>query len=511
MRNMLRNSLMLVAAVCTMLPSISYAQAERAEGAIYLRPHIGIAYYLGDNEKSPFNFDGDLFDDGLPYSAGVELGYQFNPRYSLGLGVTFGKYTGITEFVNGMDISDHPSTRTSVSLLARYLLSEGRIAPYLVGGLHASFGTTAVYAAGACLTTGPCAESDETSFGPSVGVGLDFLINDNTSFFLEHGAHLTFSDTKADGYDGNGFGGFDFLGRTAAGLKFNLTRFVPVVVESVVCPADAVETGTPITFSGAVNEKATQPVVATWDFGDGATAPGLTATHTFTSAGTYDVSLTAANGKGKGRDVRTCPVTVNEACQEASIVSMRASSMDPDTQTVIRFSANVAGTPEISYVWDFGDGTTSSSTSPTHTYSSAGSYTVTLEVTNCGGSVSRTMTVTVDPYEAAICREVTEMNAAFFTRNSSTLTTEAREALRENLEILLECPNLNARLEGWAAPGERRAQELSEDRARAVEQFYVDNGVPASRLVTAGMGRATGTSKKEGSAGYRRVDTIPVR
>ena len=55
-------------------------------------------------------------------------------------------------------------------------------------------------------------------------------------------------------------------------------------------------------------------------------------------------------------------------------------------------------------------------------------------------------------------------------------------------------------------------QELSEDRARAVEQFYVDNGIPASRIMTVGLGRASGlTSKKEGLAQYRRVDTIPVR
>ena len=82
---------------------------------------------------------------------------------------------------------------------------------------------------------------------------------------------------------------------------------------------------------------------------------------------------------------------------------------------------------------------------------------------------------------------------------------------RENLEILLECPNLNVRVEGWSAPGERRPQELSDDRARAVEQFYVDNGVSASRIVSTGMGRSESGSKKEGLAQFRRVDTIPVR
>jgi outer membrane protein OmpA-like peptidoglycan-associated protein len=104
------------------------------------------------------------------------------------------------------------------------------------------------------------------------------------------------------------------------------------------------------------------------------------------------------------------------------------------------------------------------------------------------------------------------MNPVFFDRNSSTLSEEARGKLQENLEILGECPNLNVRVEGWAAPGERSTQELSADRAKAVEQFYVDNGIALSRLMTVGMGRAEGmTSKKEGLAGYRRVDTIPVR
>jgi outer membrane protein OmpA-like peptidoglycan-associated protein len=399
-----------------------------------------------------------------------------------------------------------------VQLIARYLLSEGKIAPYLQAGLHATFGKTAVYASGACLTTGPCEEESRTSFGPLVGVGLDFLINENTSFFVEFGSNLTFGDDAADGYEDGGFGPFDFLGATSIGLKLNLTRFTPVEVTDLVCPADEVETDAPITFSAMVNENATKPVDGMWDFGDGNTAPGLTATHTFARAGSYNVVFTATNGKGKGSSSRTCPVTVVPACEAAAIVSMRASSTSPDTQTDVRFTANVTGTSPMTYRWDFGDGNTSSSANPSHTYSRAGTYTVTLEVTNCGGTVRRTMTITVTPYEAAICREITEMTSVYFDRNASTLSGEARQGLNENLQILQQCPNLNVRVEGLAAPGERMPQELSEDRARAVEQFYVDNGIPASRIMTVGLGRATGlTSKKEGLAGYRRVDTIPVR
>jgi PKD repeat protein/outer membrane protein W len=512
MRNLLRISALLIVAAASVLPQSLYAQSKRADKTAFLRPQVGIAYYLGDNEKSPFNFDGDLFDNDFSYSAALEVGYQFNPRYSLGLGIRSASYGGITEFVNGMDVSSHPTTRTSVELTARYLLSEGRIAPYVQGGLHTTFGKTALFSPGApCLTTGVCATSNETSFGPLLGFGLDFLISDNTSFFIEHGVNLTFGDARADGYDGNGFGGFDYLGHTSLGLKLNLKRFTPVVVDNIVCPVETIETGTPIMFTGSVNPDATLPVAGSWDFGDGGTGSGLSASHSFSSAGSFDVAFTATNGMGKGRDVRTCPVTVKPACEAAEIVSMSASQMNPDTETSVRFSSSVSGSSPVTYSWDFGDGSSSTEANPSHTFKTAGSYTVTLSVTNCGGTVTRTITVDVDPYEAAICREITEMNSALFARNSSTLSAEARATLQENLEILLECPNLNVRVEGWATPGERRAQQLSEDRAHAAEQFYMDNGVAASRMVTAGMGRARGTSKKEGMSGYRRVDTIPVR
>ena len=55
------------------------------------------------------------------------------------------------------------------------------------------------------------------------------------------------------------------------------------------------------------------------------------------------------------------------------------------------------GTTLAKEVWNFGDGTTSTTKSPTHTYAAAGTYTVTLTVTdNAGatGSVSHSVTVT---------------------------------------------------------------------------------------------------------------------
>lgn len=300
------------------------------------------------------------------------------------------------------------------------------------------------------------------------------------------------------------------LAALIVGVFMTGCKSVPVEISALSAP-DTLKTGTAGTFSVTTNEDAKQPVTVSWAFGDNATAAGASTQHAFNAAGTYNVSATATNRKGKSSDVATARVVVKDM-NPAAITGMRASNMSPDTETSVTFSATTTGDAPVSYSWSMGDGTTSTAMSPSHTFRSPGSYTVSLEVSNAYGTDSRTMSVSVSMFEAAICREVTELSPALFASNSSDLSDDARSALSDNLEILNECPNMNVRLEGVAAPGERRAQELSEDRARAVEQFYANNGVAASRMVTIGKGRAEGiTSKKDGLAQYRRVDTIIVR
>jgi outer membrane protein OmpA-like peptidoglycan-associated protein len=104
------------------------------------------------------------------------------------------------------------------------------------------------------------------------------------------------------------------------------------------------------------------------------------------------------------------------------------------------------------------------------------------------------------------------MNSAFFGRNSSTLTDEAKSNLMENSDILSQCPNLSVKVEGFAAPGERNAQSLSQDRAQAVADFYSNNGVESSRVDASGQGRVQGVNtKKGGTREYRRADSVPQR
>lgn len=304
---------------------------------------------------------------------------------------------------------------------------------------------------------------------------------------------------------------FFVLAILLAGTIMTGCRSVPVDILSISAP-DNLQTNESGTFTVTTNDDAKQPVTVTWNFGDNDSGSGSASTHSFRQPGTYNVTVTATNRKGKSTDTESATVVVSDPPVPAEVISLQASNMNPDTRTQVRFTATVNGDSPVTYAWDFGDGGSSSSASPSYTFSSPGSYTVTLNAENQHGSDSRSMNLTVQWYEAAMCSEITELDAALFSRNGSVLSDEARASLDQNLEILNDCPNTNVRVEGVAAPGERRPQELSEDRARAVEQYYIDHGVPASRIVTVGTGRASGlTSKKEGLSQYRRVDTIIIR
>ncbi len=130
-----------------------------------------------------------------------------------------------------------------------------------------------------------------------------------------------------------------------------------------------------------------------WDFGDGDTATGITASHTFTGGTDRTVTLTVTDNAG-ATDVDTTFVEVNlPPTAEAGpprfgdpgeIISHNgASSTDSDGSVV-------------TYAWNYGDGTFGSGQSVTHSYSSSGQYTVTLTVTDDdGASGSDTTTVNI--------------------------------------------------------------------------------------------------------------------
>ncbi len=275
---------------------------------------------------------------------------------------------------------------------------------------------------------------------------------------------------------------------------------------------DTLETGESGTFEATVGNEgeADQPLSYTWEYGDDSEGSGLVTNHSYGSTGQYNVLFLASNEGGA--DTSRASVQVVEPPQPAQIRSVNASPNPVDAGNRVEFTSNVQGDSPIEYSWSFGDGNTSSGNSATHTYESAGQYTVRLEVSNEVGQDESSLTMRVNRALPEICMSMSEMNSAFFGRNSSTLTDEAKQSLQENSDILAQCPNLSVDVEGFAAPGERNAQSLSEDRAQAVADFYSNNGVESDRISSSGEGRVEGvTTKKGGTREYRRADSLPQR
>jgi len=127
-----------------------------------------------------------------------------------------------------------------------------------------------------------------------------------------------------------------------------------------------------------------------WDFGDGDTSNLQNPSHTYTIAGTYTVSLTVSNACGLDDETKDNYITVSEA----PVADFNATPTSGCAPLPVNFTDNSTGSPT-SWSWDFGDGDTSNLQNPPHTYTSAGTYTVSLTVSNACGSDDETKTVTV--------------------------------------------------------------------------------------------------------------------
>ena len=165
-----------------------------------------------------------------------------------------------------------------------------------------------------------------------------------------------------------------------------------------------------VTFNASASQPDGGAIVRyAWDFGDDTTKiyqdANLTAitNHTYTEAGIYSVALNVTNDKGLW-DTESKDVTV----YGPPVANFTFSPSQPGVGESVTFNASASYDPDggdiISYEWDFGDETTSTETDPiiTHKFFVAGTYTVSLNVTDDEGSTNATSdTVTVSGAAAA--------------------------------------------------------------------------------------------------------------
>ncbi len=124
-----------------------------------------------------------------------------------------------------------------------------------------------------------------------------------------------------------------------------------------------------------------------WHFGDGGTSTAQNPSHTYTATGFYDVTLivTGANGCS---DSITKTQFIRIQGPQISIIGLPAQGCVPFTVSPLPGVVTVDGIA--GYLWDFGDGFTSTSPTPTHTYNTQGTYTVKLYITTSDGCLDST-------------------------------------------------------------------------------------------------------------------------
>jgi PKD repeat protein len=136
-----------------------------------------------------------------------------------------------------------------------------------------------------------------------------------------------------------------------------------------------------------------------WDFGDGQTGTGVTTTHRYNRGGTFTVTLSVtSDARATSTSSRT--ITVSTTLPPTT-ATFNFSPTTPSINQDVTFTATATGVGPgfpggggqvqgATYTWDFGDGSTGAGSSTTHRFTRAGTFAVTLRVTNDAGLTATT-------------------------------------------------------------------------------------------------------------------------
>ena len=163
-------------------------------------------------------------------------------------------------------------------------------------------------------------------------------------------------------------------------------------------PGGPYTTEGPVTFNGsASSDPQGDAITYAWTFGDGSAGEGATPSHTYTTNGAYDVTLTVTDSKGNIASATTT-VTVANAAPSVTGGSGRFVITGNPVALAFTFTDYALDSPW-SYEMNWGDGAVESGTTTelnepihaSHTYASAGDFTATITVTdaeNASGTAS---------------------------------------------------------------------------------------------------------------------------
>lgn len=139
----------------------------------------------------------------------------------------------------------------------------------------------------------------------------------------------------------------------------------------------------PVSFTDQSNPVVPGAATYSWTFGDGNSANTTNPSHTYLASGYYNVTLVVTNAGGCVSSL-TKPNYIH-VYTPPDINFTAAQTTFCNAPATVSFTPTVVGTGPYTHSWNFGDGTTGTGANPSHTYNTAGSYTVTLVTTDANG------------------------------------------------------------------------------------------------------------------------------
>jgi PKD repeat protein len=264
--------------------------------------------------------------------------------------------------------------------------------PAKVGGfdVSASAGTITPNVAGTKVVGNEITHNAPASFtGNTLSFSLKWQAPTTPGLYTLYGAGV--SADGAGGFTGDGVAATTLLVDVAA------SNLPPVANAGGPYSASA---GVPIQFNGAGSSDPDGIIASyTWDFGNGATGAGVNPSYAYQAAGTYTVTLTVIDDKGASSSATTT-ATIAAVGQPLPPVANAGGPYSGKAGVAVQFSGAGSSDPDgvvSSYAWSFGDGATATGVNPMHTYAVAGTYNVSLTVTDNTGltnTASTTATIT---------------------------------------------------------------------------------------------------------------------
>lgn len=214
---------------------------------------------------------------------------------------------------------------------------------------------------------------------------------------------------------------FAYFGPTTTSMNINLTYCSSVVSG---CQA-SFSFQNPVTNTVYFNNTSTgtsSSTVYTWNFGDGITSTNVNPSHTYATPGVYVICLNIYNQN------TNCTSTY---CDSVNIISTSipcAANFSFQSTGLMANFYNSSTSPNpatLTYLWNFGDNTSSLMANPPHTYRAPGTYNVCLMISNtatgCYDTICKQIVVqAANPCSASFTTNIVGNTASFTSTSTGT-------------------------------------------------------------------------------------------